>query len=356
MFLIDPLVPARDARKKRPMNPPCFLSRCIGRVATVYRFSWLAPVLVIGCLASNIQSAEAADYPVRPVRLVVVASGGAADILARLIGGHLSNVWGQQVVVDPRPGGSGVVAAQIVARAAPDGYTLLFTFHGHTLSAARGEKLTYDPVKDFAPITQIGASGSILTIHAESPVRSLSEFIAWTRTKKENLNVGVPGLASGGYLAASTYNRMAGVSAVLINHAGSAPALIGVVGRQYDYAFSSVASAMAFIRNGQLRAVAVTLPKRTKVLPEVPALAEALPGFDVSGWWGVLAPANVPGAIIGKLHSEIVKALSTPKLERAIEADGTEIVGSSPEEFRVFLQRDVENWKKAVGSGRQAAK
>jgi tripartite-type tricarboxylate transporter receptor subunit TctC len=113
---------------------------------------------------------------------------------------------------------------------------------------------------------------------------------------------------------------------------------------------------MGFIRNGQLRAVAVTLPKRTKALPEVPALAEALPGFDVSGWWGVLAPANVPGAIIGKLHSEIVKATSTPKLERAIEADGTEIVGSSPEEFRVFLERDLENWKKAVGSGRQAAK
>jgi tripartite-type tricarboxylate transporter receptor subunit TctC len=317
---------------------------------------WLVQMLALAGLTTTVPATEAADYPVRPVRLVVVASGGAADILARLIGGHLSSVWGQQVVVDPRPGGSGVVAAQIVARAAPDGYTVLFTFHGHTLSAARGEKLTYDPIKDFTPITQIGVSGSVLTINATNPVRTLPEFIDWTRTSKANLNVGVPGIGSGGYFAASAYNRIAGVDAALINHAGSAPALIGVVGKQYDYAFSSVASAMGFIRNGQLRAIAVTLPRRSKALPMVPAMAEALPGFDVSGWWGVLAPANVPRPVVGKLHAEIVKALATPKLVSAIEADGTEIVGSSPEEFRVFLERDLEKWKKAVGSGREAAR
>lgn len=338
------------------MKRNCSLSRCVGRVVVTVVFSWLTRVLLIIGLAASLHPAHAADYPVRPVRFVVVASGGAADILARLIGSHLSSIWGQQVVVDPRPGASGVVAAQIVARAAPDGYTLLLTFHGHTLSAARGEKLTYDPIKDFTPITQIGASGSVLTVNASAPVRNLAEFIDWTRGKKANLNVGVPGVGSGGYLAASTYNRMAGVNAALINHAGSAPALLGVVGKQYDYAFSSVASAMGFIRNGQLRAIGVTLPKRTKVLPEVPALAEALPGFDVSGWWGVLAPAHLPRPIVGKLHSEIVKALATPELEQAIEADGTEIVGSSPEEFKAFLVRDLESWKKAVGSGRGTAK
>ncbi|MCC7484012.1 MAG: hypothetical protein IT529_03400 [Burkholderiales bacterium] len=324
--------------------------------ATGIRFSWPARVLAIAGLAANCLATQAADYPVRPVRLVVVASGGAADILARLIGSHLSTVWGQQVIVDPRPGGSGVVAAQIVARAAPDGYTLLFTFHGHTLSAARGEKLTYDPIRDFTPITQIGSSGSVLTIHASAPPRNLDEFVAWTRNAKANLNVGVPGIGSGGYFAASTYNRMAGVNAALINHAGSAPALVGVVSKQYDYAFSSVASAMGFIRNGQLRAIAVTLPKRIKVLPAIPAMAEALPGFDVSGWWGVLAPANAPRPIVGRLHSEIVKALATPRLVSAIEADGTEIVGSSPEAFATFLARDIDKWKKAVGSGRDPAR
>jgi tripartite-type tricarboxylate transporter receptor subunit TctC len=326
------------------------------RAAAVFEFSWLTRVLVIACLAARVPLAQAAEYPLRPVRLVVVASGGAADILARLVGGYLSSVWGKQVVVDPRPGGSGVVAAQIVARAEPDGYTLLFTFHGHTLSAARGEKLTYDPINDFTPITQIGASGSVMTVNASAPVRNLAEFIDWTRGKKDSLNVGVPGMGSGGYLAASTYNRMAGVNAVLINHAGSAPALLGVIGKQYDYAFSSVASAMGFIRNGQLRALGVTMPKRIKALPGVPALAEALPGFDVSGWWGVLAPAHVPRPIVSKLHSGILKALGTRKLEQVIEADGTEIVGSSPEEFKAFLVRDLEKWKKAVGHRSDAAK
>jgi tripartite-type tricarboxylate transporter receptor subunit TctC len=257
------------------------------------------------------------------------------------------------VVVDPRPGGSGVVAAQIVARAAPDGYTLLFTFHGHTLTAARGGKLPYDPIKDFTPITQIGASGSVLTIHASAPVRNLSEFIDWTRNTKANLNVGVPGIGSGGYLAASTYNQMTGVNAVLINNAGSAPALVGVIAKQYDYAFTSVTSAMGFVRNGQLRAIAVTSPRRIKALPTIPAIAEALPGFDVAGWWGVLAPANVPRPIVNRVHAEIVKALATPKLVSAIEADGTEIVGSSPEEFTAF---SAISTREKIGSGRDAAK
>ena len=165
----------------------------------------------------------------------------------------------------------------------PDGYTLSSTFHGHTLSAAGGEKLTYDPIANCTPVTQTGASGAVLTVSASAPVRSLSEFIDWTRSERGSLNVGVPGMGSGGYLAASTCNRMAGVDAVFINHAESAPALLGVIGKQYDDAFSSVASAMGFIRNGQLRALGVTMPKRIKALPEVPALAEALPTVAVRG-------------------------------------------------------------------------
>lgn len=305
-------------------------------------------VAIIGVLVACSAEAATADYPTRPVRLVTVASGGATDIFARLIGNQLSTTWGQQVVVDPRPGGSGVIAAQIVARAAADGHTLLFTYHAHTLSAARGTKLPYDPIRDFTPITQIGASGSILTIHGASAIRSLGEFIEWTRTTKSNLNVGVPGSSSGGYLAASTFNQMAGVNAALINNAGSAPALVGVIGKQYDYAFTSVTSAMGFVRSGQLRAIAVTVPKRIKALPNVPALAEALPGFDVAGWWGVLAPAKVPRPIIDRIHSELLKALATPKVVNAFEADGTEVVVSSPEAFTQFLWRDIEKWKKAV--------
>lgn len=312
--------------------------------------------LAFACLAAVPHAAAGADYPVRPVRLVVVASGGAADIFARLIGGHLSSMWGQQIVVDPRPGGSGVVAAQIVARSAPDGHTLLFTFHGHTLTAARGGKLPYDPIKDFTPITQVGASGSILTIHGSSPLQGLKEFVDWTRSTKSNLNVGVPGSGSGGYLAAHIYNQMTGVNAALINNAGSAPALVGVIGKQYDYAFTSVTSAMGFVRTGQLRAIAVTLPKRIKSLPTIPALAEVLPGFDVAGWWGVLGPANIPGQMVATIHAGMAKALATPKLINAFESDGTELVVSSSDDFRAFLARDIDKWRKALASSRETGR
>lgn len=313
-------------------------------------------LVAIAVLTTIFSASAAADFPTRPVRLVAVAAGGATDIFARLVGNQLSSVWGQQVVVDPRPGGSGTVAANIVARAPPDGYTLLFTFHAHTLNAARGGKLPYDPIKDFTPITQIGASGSLLTIHGASTVRTLVEFIDWTRNTKSNLNVGVPGLGSGGYLAASTYNQMAGINAALINNAGSAPALVGVMGKQYDYAFTSITTAMGFVRSGQLRAIAVTTPKRIKALPTIPALAEALPGFDVAGWWGVLAPANLPRPLVGKIHSDIVRALATPRLASAFEAEGTEVVVNSPPDFTAFLARDVEKWKKALASSREAEK
>ena len=316
----------------------------------------LALFLGLACVAGNGHALQPAGYPERPIRLVVVSSGGASDLLARLIGSHLSEALGQQVVVDPRPGGSGVVAAQIVSRAAPDGYTLLLTFHAHTLNVASGVKLPYDALKDFSPITQLISSGSLLVIRASAPIRSLPEFINWTRSTKANLNVGVPGLDSGGYLAATLYNQMAGAHAVLINHAGSAPALIGVVGNQYDYAFTSVIAAMGFVRNGQLRAIGVTTPKRLKALPDIPAMAEALPGFAVTGWWGMLAPARVPQPVIDKLHSEIVKALDTPRLGQAIEADGAEIVGSTPSDFGVFLERDVQKWKKVLGTTRVGVK
>lgn len=310
-----------------------------------------AASLVVASLAS-----AAADYPARPVRLVVVASGGAADIFARLIGTQLSGMWGQQIVVDPRPGGSGVVAAQIVARSAPDGHTLLFTFHGHTLTAARGTRLPYDPIKDFTPITQVGASGSILTVHGSSPIQGLREFVDWTRSTKANLNVGVPGSGSGGYLAAHIYNQMTGVNAALINNAGSAPALVGVMGKQYDYAFTSVTSAMGFVRTGQLRAIAVTLPKRIKSLPAIPALAEVLPGFDVAGWWGILGPANIPGPVIATIHAGIAKALTLPKLINAFDAEGTELVLSSPDAFRTYLAKDIDKWRKALAASKDMGK
>ncbi|MCW5605682.1 MAG: tripartite tricarboxylate transporter substrate binding protein, partial [Burkholderiales bacterium] len=252
----------------------------------------------------------------------------------------------QQVIVDPRPGGSGIVAADVVARSNPDGYTLLLTFHSHTINAAQNPKLPYDPIRSFTPITQLTSSGSLLTVHSSSPPRSLAEFVSWTKGYKGAISVGTPGMGSGGYLAAEMYAEMTGIKALSINHTGSGPALAGTIAREYQYAFTSIMSAMPFVRNGQLRAIAVTTAGRSKTLPDIPAMAEALPGYEVAGWWGVMGPANMPASIVNRLHAEITKALKSPKISKSIEDDGAEVVGSSPSQFAQFLEKDISKWPK----------
>jgi tripartite-type tricarboxylate transporter receptor subunit TctC len=310
---------------------------------------WLAAALIATALPLSVNAQQ--DYPNRPVRLIVVAGeGGTTDRLARLLSASLTTSFKQQVIVDPRPGGSGVIAAETTARAKPDGYTLLLTYHAHTINAAKNDKLPYHVVNDFTPITQLVAAGSLLTVNAASPPRTLKEFITWTRSQKRPLNAGVPGSGSGGYLAAEMFARMAGVNAQSINHAGSGKALIGLMGGEYDYAFTGIQGALAQVRTGRLRAIAVTTPKRMKALPDLPAMAEELPGFDVSGWWGVLAPAKLPKQLQVRLHDEFVKALLTPEMRATIEADGAEPVGNSPEEFRKVLLADLQKWPKVIKS------
>lgn len=314
-------------------------SRPFWRVATAL----IATVLPVSVNAQQ-------DYPNRPVRLIVVAGEGVSDRLGRLLSVSLTASFKQQVIVDPRPGGSGVIAAEITSRAKPDGYTLLVTFHAHTINAAKNEKLPYHVVNDFTPITQLVAAGSLLTVSSASPQRNLKEFIAWARSQKRPLNVGVPGSGSGGYLAAEMFARMAGVNAQPINHAGSGKALIGLIAGEYDCALTGIQGAMVQVRGGRLRALAVTTPKRMKALPDLPAMAEELPGFDVSGWWGVLAPANLPKQLQVRLHDEFVKALLTTEMRTTIEADGAEPVGNSPEEFRKVLLADLQKWPKLIKS------
>jgi tripartite-type tricarboxylate transporter receptor subunit TctC len=320
----------------------------MNRTPSRARVSWLAAALIFvaACCAHAQQ-----DYPNRPVRLIVVAGeGGTTDRLARLISTRLTMSFKQQVIVDPRPGGSGVIAAEITSHAKPDGYTLLLTYHAHTINAAKNDKLPYHVVNDFTPITQLVAAGSLLTVNPASPPRNLKEFIAWTRAHKGPLNAGVPGSGSGGYLAAEMYSRMAGVSAQSINHPGSGKALIGLMAGDYHYAFTGIQGALVQVRQGRLRAIAVTTAKRMKSLPDIPAIAEELPGFDVSGWWGVLAPPRLPKQLQARLHDEVVKALLAPEMREMIEADGAEAVGNSPEEFRQVLLADLQKWPKVIKS------
>ena len=294
-------------------------------------------------------NAQAQDYPSKPVRVLVPAApGGTTDILARLFAAKLSEAFKQQFIVDNRASASGVIAAEMAANAPPDGYTLLVAYHQHTVNGALNSKLPYHPVDSFTPISQLTAAGLLLVVHPSTPVETLAQFIDWTRNFKGALNFGSAGIGSGGHLAGELYNQMAGIKATHIPYKGSGPALADLVGGQYNYNFAGMQAAQTLVRAGKLRALAVTTPKRVPALPDLPAVAEALPGFQVVGWYGFLAPAKLPAPILARLNAEIVRIIHLPDIRERIVSDGSEPVGSSAEEFNQFLHADLVKWVKVV--------
>lgn len=304
---------------------------------------------LLALLLSASLGAQGQDYPSRPIRLITPAApGGTTDLLARIFGARLSEALKQQVIVDNRASASGVIAGEITAKAPPDGYTLLLAYHQHTANAALNASLPYHPVDDFTPITQLTAAGFLLVVNPASPPRSLQEFLDWTKRFTGPLNYGSAGLGTGGHLAGELYKQMTGVQAQHIPYKGTGPALIDLIGGRYEFAFSGLQGALVHVRSGKLRALAVSTPKRLAVLPDLPAVAEALPGFEVVGWYGVIGPAGMPANIVARLHGELLKALAEPDIRSRILADGSEPVGSSPAEFRAFMSADLDKWARLV--------
>lgn len=239
--------------------------------------------------------ALAQDYPNRPIRLITpAAQGGTTDLLARLFGARLSETFKQQVLVDNRASASGVIAGEMTAKAEPDGHTLLLAYHQHTVNAALSSKLPYHAVNNFTPITQLTSAGLMLVVHPSAPPKTLAEFIDWTRNFKGALNFGSAGIGSGGHLAGELYKQLTGVKAEHVPYKGAGPAMMDLIANQYHYNFSGLQGAQTQIRAGKLRGIAITTPKRVASLPDVPAVAEALPGFEVVGWYGVIGPAGMP--------------------------------------------------------------
>ena len=310
----------------------------------------LPSLLIALGLAIPVLPAHAADnYPSHPIRIVTPANpGGTTDFLARLLSAHLTKIWGQQAIVDNRGSASGVNGAEIVQHAAPDGYTLFIPYHQHTVNAALIAKLPYHPVNDFTPITQLTSAGLMLVVNPKAPVQNLAEFIQWTRNFQGALNFGSAGIGSGGHLAGELYKLMAGVKAEHIPYKGAGPAMADLIAGQYHFNFSGLQGSQVQVRAGRLRAIAVTTPKRLPSNPELPAMAEALPGFEVVGWYGVIGPANMPQPLVARLHGELIKVLNMPDVHARIEGDGSEPVGSSPEEFRRFMHADLNKWAKLV--------
>ena len=300
-------------------------------------------------LAAGAQALAQQDYPSRPIRLITpAAQGGTTDLLARVFGARLAEVFKQQVVVDNRASASGVIAGELTANAPPDGYTLLLAYHQHTINAALNPKLPYHPVTSFTPITQLTSAGLMLVVNPSTPVRNLEEFVNWTKNYAGPLNYGSAGNGSGGHLAGELYKLMTGVKAEHIPYKGSGPAMMDLVAGQYHYNFAGMQGAQTLVRSGKLRALAITAPRRLAALPDLPAVAEMLPGFEVVGWYGVIGPANLPGPIVTRLHEELAKVLGQPEVRERIVADGSEPIGSTPGEFRQFMLADLAKWAKVV--------
>ena len=295
---------------------------------------------------------HAQPYPSRPARILAGFSpGGATDIMARIVAQKLTDSFQQQVVVENRPGANGNIAAEITARAPPDGYTILMAANGFTINASLYKNLPYNPVKDFSPITLCALIPNILVVHPSLPTKSVRELIALARAKPDQLTHGSSGTGSPGHLAGEVFKLMASVRFIHIAYKGSSQAVVDLLGGHVQMVFPTIPVAMPHVRTGKLRALGVTSIKRSSSLPEIATLDEAgVRGYEVVGWYGVLAPAGVPNDIIARLNSEIVRALRSPDLQERLMRDGAEPIGNTPAEFRAYIEADVVKWSKVIAA------
>jgi tripartite-type tricarboxylate transporter receptor subunit TctC len=268
--------------------------------------------------------------------------------MARLLADHLTKTWGEQVIVDNRGSASGVNAAEITRNAPPDGYTLFVPYHQHTVNAALIARLPYHAVNDFTPITQMTEGGLMLVVNPSHPAKDLKSFVEWARTTKEPVNFGSAGIGSGGHLAGELLNLMLGIKAQHIPYKGTGPAAIGLMSGEYHYNFMGLTGAFSAVRSGKLRAIAVTDPKRIPTAPDIPAMAEALPGFEVVGWYGLAGPPKMPKALVDKIHAATVALVKSPEFAKTMRANGSEPKSSTPEAFRQFMLADMKKWADVV--------
>jgi len=293
----------------------------------------------------------AQEYPRKVIRLIVpFAPGGGNDTVARAIAQSAGASLGQSVVVDNRPGAGGMLGAQLAAKSPPDGYTLFLGGVGsHAVNPNLHARLPYDPVKDFAPITLIASAPSVLVVHPSLPARTLAEFTALAKASPGRINYASNGNGSSAQLAAVLYESMTGVRMVHVPYKGLAPALVDLLAGEVQAMFSSVVAIVPSIKAGRLRALAVTGRRRAALLPEVPTLDEAgVPGYEAGSWYGILAPAGTPQAIVAKLHEAIVRALAQPEVRERLVSEGAEVIGSTPEAFAAHITAELARMGKLI--------
>jgi tripartite-type tricarboxylate transporter receptor subunit TctC len=293
----------------------------------------------------------AAQYPFKPVRPVVpAAAGGPTDLIARAIAPKLSEGLGQPVLVDNRGGAGGVVGTDIVAKAAPDGHTLALVFISHATNPAMAGKLPYDSARDFAPVTLVGYQTLLLVTHPSLPVNSVRDLITLAKSKPGKLDYAAD-KASGPHLAGELFKASTGTAIVHIAYKGNGPALADTLSGQIPFMFNTISTSLPHVKAGKLKALAVTSAQRSPLAPDVPTMAESgLPGFEVTPWYGILAPAGTPPEVVARLNAEALKVLRNPETRALLERQGIELVGSSPQEFGAYLQAETAKWTKVIKS------
>ena len=306
----------------------------------------------LGALLALVATAASAQtYPTKPIRLVVpFPPGGATDILARDVAQKLTEAWGQQVIVDNRPGAGGNIGSELVAKSAPDGYTLeMGTVGTHAINASLYAKMPYDHVKDFVPVILVAGVPNVLVVNPAVPANSVAELIAYAKANPGKLNLASSGNGTSIHLSGELFKFMAGVQMTHVPYKGSAPALQDLIGGQVQLMFDNLPPSLPQIKAGKLRALAVTSLARAPALPDVPTMAEAgLPGYEASSWFGVLAPAGTPPAIVTKLNAEIARWLATPEAKEKLSKQGANAAGGTPEDFAKHIAAETAKWAKVV--------
>ena len=324
---------------------------------TVGRLSGLSRTVVLGGLVAVMLSAQvtsvaqtAGSFPNQPVRMVVpYPPGGPTDITARVVAAEMSKTIGQNIVIDNRPGASGMIGSEMVTKATPDGYTLLANASIHVINPSVYPDMRFDAIKDFTPITQLAQVPLVLVVPANSPIKSVKDLVEYAKANPGKVNFGSAGSASAQHLAGESFKIAAGIQMQHIPYKGSAPALTDLAGGQLQLMFDSMPSATPMINSGKLRAIAVTTTTRAKARPDLPTIAESgFPGFDISTWYAYWAPKGTPADVVEKLAASAAQALKNPEVIAKYEAMGAEPVGSTPAQFAAYVESEAKKWSEIV--------
>lgn len=313
-------------------------------------FIGLLPIGFVNAGNAATQPVTGVSYPVKPIRVVVAtAAGGGIDLVARRVGAKLTEAWGQPVVVDNRAGAAQTIGTDIVAKALPDGYTLLCISSTHTMIPGLFRDLPFDAIRDFAPITMLALAPNLLVVHPSIPARTLSEFITLAKTKPRQMNYGSSGNGSLGHLGMEMLKSMTGMDFVHIPYKGAAPSLTAVLSGEVSVLITQIMTAVPHVRAGRLRALGNTGSRRSPAVPDVPTIAEAgVPGFEGSSWFGMVAPSRTPPALVAKLNAEFVRIMNLPDIRAYFTSNGAEPVADTPQEFAATIRSEIAKWGKVI--------